>query len=384
MKPVFVLFISMFFLIYGGASYYVGSHFMDSFRQLDVVSPFAFWIVFAGLSWSPFVARIGSAGTRHRVPKSLIALGDYWMAALYYLFLGWFVVDLLRWLAKAAPFLAPGLAAASPLIALGLVLLLLALLVWGTARAQRTRVATYNITLSHSEGAPRRIRAVMVSDVHLGRTIGVGRLREMVEKINALTPDAVFLPGDIIDGDVEYYESRGMGTILSGLQAPYGKYAALGNHEYLGGSGEAAAEQLQRAGITVLRDRCVTIPGLFNVAGRDDRMSARFTGVPRLPLAEILNDQDPGLPTILLDHQPYGLHEAVGQGVALQLSGHTHYGQFFPNNLITGLIFEQDWGYLKKGDTHVVVSCGYGTWGPPIRLGSHSEIVLLNLTLGRE
>jgi len=88
-----------------------------------------------------------------------------------------------------------------------------------------------------------------------------------------------------------------------------------------------------------------------------------------------MEEIDHRLPIILLDHQPSNLAEPQTNGVDLQFSGHTHYGQFFPNNLVTGKIFEVDWGYLKKGTLQVIVSCGFGTWGPPIRIGSYSEIV---------
>lgn len=382
MKSALMIFIGVFSLIYGGASYYVGSRFLDSMRDLRYLSPLAFWLVFALFSWSPFLARIGSSNGAAKVPQSLIRLGDYWMAALYYLFLGWLAVDVLRLLTSLLRFPQAGLLAPTPILALSLVAVLLLVLMWGTVNSRSTRISRYEIPLPGTGESETRIRAVMVSDVHLGRTIGLERLKEMVDKINSLEPDVVFMPGDIIDGDVSYYEAMSMDKVLAGIKAPRGKYASLGNHEYLGGSGEAAVEQLERAGITVLRDRCVTVPGLFNVAGRDDRMSSRLTGSSRRPLDEVLSTRDSSLPTVLLDHQPYDLHEASGLGVELQLSGHTHYGQFFPNNLITGRIFEQDWGYLKKDNTHIVVSCGYGTWGPPIRVGSHSEIVVLNIVIG--
>ncbi|MDP3058714.1 MAG: metallophosphoesterase, partial [bacterium] len=86
---------------------------------------------------------------------------------------------------------------------------------------------------------------------------------------------------------------------------------------------------------------------------------------------------------ILIDHQPFSLDDAQRAGVDLQVSGHTHNGQFFPNNLITALLFEIDWGFLKKGNLNVVVSCGYSTWGPPIRNSSYSEIVKLNITFSK-
>jgi predicted MPP superfamily phosphohydrolase len=89
-------------------------------------------------------------------------------------------------------------------------------------------------------------------------------------------------------------------------------------------------------------------------------------------MAGIDNDR---LPIILLDHEPVDLNIAEETGVDLQFSGHSHLGQFFPNNIITGLIYEDDWGYLKKRNFNIIVSSGFGTWGPPIRIGNRPEIL---------
>ena len=99
----------------------------------------------------------------------------------------------------------------------------------------------------------------------------------------------------------------------------------------------------------------------------------------RKPLEEILKDTDRALPIILMDHNPEKLFEAVQQNVDLQLSGHTHGGQFFPATLVPKIIYEKDWGYLKKDNFQLIVSSGVGTWGPPIRIGSNSEIVQVNI-----
>jgi predicted MPP superfamily phosphohydrolase len=98
-------------------------------------------------------------------------------------------------------------------------------------------------------------------------------------------------------------------------------------------------------------------------------------GIDRKDLSTLLQGVDKKLPIILLDHQPYNLSEAEKNGVDLQLSGHTHKGQISPGNLITKKVYEVDWGYEKKGNFNIYVSSGVGTWGPPIRTGSHSEIV---------
>ena len=85
-----------------------------------------------------------------------------------------------------------------------------------------------------------------------------------------------------------------------------------------------------------------------------------------------------------MDHQPFGLHEAVEQGVDVQLSGHTHHGQLWPFNAITNAVYELSWGYKKIEQTHIYVSSGVGTWGPPVRLGNTPEIIHLRLTFGQQ
>lgn len=100
----------------------------------------------------------------------------------------------------------------------------------------------------------------------------------------------------------------------------------------------------------------------------------------RMSVEELLSRTDRAKPIIMMDHQPYQFGIAAQAGVDLLLCGHTHRGQFAPNHLITKRLFELDWGYMRKDDLHVVVSSGYGFWGPPIRLASRSEIVLIELT----
>ena len=84
-----------------------------------------------------------------------------------------------------------------------------------------------------------------------------------------------------------------------------------------------------------------------------------------------------------MDHQPFALHEAAETGVDLQLSGHTHHGQMWPFNFVTSAIYELSYGYLRKQNTHYYVSCGYGTWGPPVRTSSRPEIVDITLNFGK-
>ena len=132
-------------------------------------------------------------------------------------------------------------------------------------------------------------------------------------------------------------------------------------------------------GIRMLVDSAVSINGLFNIIGRDDIQAQQSSGIPRKSISELQNNVNNKLPTLLIDHQPYKLEESSRAGIDFQFSGHTHNGQFWPLNYITGLIFEQDWGYLKKKDSHFYISSGYGTAVIPIRLGNDSEVLNIKL-----
>lgn len=135
-------------------------------------------------------------------------------------------------------------------------------------------------------------------------------------------------------------------------------------------------------GIPVLRDERVTPDGVLHVVGRKDKTAESMDPDGRQPVAELLEGLDPALPVVLMDHQPYGYAAAAEAGVDIIVSGHTHRGQFAPNHWVTRRLFELDWGYLRKGKMHAIVSSGFGTWGPPVRLASRSEIVHLSVTFG--
>jgi predicted MPP superfamily phosphohydrolase len=122
-------------------------------------------------------------------------------------------------------------------------------------------------------------------------------------------------------------------------------------------------------------DETALIADSFYVVGRKDKASAGFGSDRRLPISELIAPLDQSKPLIMLDHQPSDIAKAAENGIDLSVSGHTHRGQMMPNHLITKRLFELDWGYLKKGGLHAIVSSGFGTWGPPVRIGSRSEVI---------
>jgi predicted MPP superfamily phosphohydrolase len=206
----------------------------------------------------------------------------------------------------------------------------------------------------------------------------------MVNMIEKLNPDIIFLAGDVIDEDTDPFIKQNMAAALLRLRAKYGIYGVLGNHEYIGGMTDKAAAVLESTGIKVLRDSYVKIGENIVIAGRDDMSHSYLSQKQRKTLNSMLEGVDKSLPIILLNHQPRELEESRSAGVDLQLSGHTHSGQLFPIHLITEKIYEDDWGHLSKGSLQLIVSSGFGTWGPPIRTGNRPEIVDIHISFSKE
>lgn len=245
----------------------------------------------------------------------------------------------------------------------------------GTFNAYSPVVRTYDVTIDKSANGLKELNVVMASDMHFGLLSGKSHAQNMVDEINKLQPDLIVFPGDIIDDTDVYFDKYQIAAILSKLKAPLGVYGTIGNHDLRGGR-ESFLNNMKESGISILTDETVNIGDHFILSGREDN-----TNKKRKSLQEILhNIPNDDLPIILMDHQPNRLNEAKDNGVDLILSGHTHYGQMGPNQFITHLIFENDWGYLKKGSLQSIVSSGYGFWGPAIRIGSRSEIVQINIT----
>jgi hypothetical protein len=223
---------------------------------------------------------------------------------------------------------------------------------------------------------------VVASDIHLGTIIGRKRFDRIVSRINELNPDMILLPGDIVDEDLTPVINQNLGESLKNLKSKFGVFAVTGNHEYIGGV-EKACRYLADHGVEVLRDSAVKVNDCVYVVGREDRSIDRFTGKPRMPLSELMARVDKEYPVLLMDHQPFHLEEGANNGVDLQLSGHTHHGQLWPGNLISEKVYELSWGYKRKNGTQVYVSCGVGTWGPPVRLGNRPEIVNIHLRFAK-
>jgi len=376
-------FLIVFILLYGGLNYYIG---LRGWQSVGSMVPFLniklYWVMFWMVALSYLVGRLSGNFLPDFIRNSLTLIGSYWMAAMLYFTIIIVFIDIVRLIDRWFGFLPQGLKQNSYVVyytGIAVLVLMGAIFIAGTWNARNPKVSHYDLTVPKDGGKLQELHIVMVSDIHLGNIMHNGRLATMVDMINDLKPDLILFAGDTIDEDVEPFIKQNMADTFRQLKSNYGVFAVLGNHEYIGGNVEEAIKNLQEAGVRVLKDEWVKIEDSFYIIGRDDLSSERFGKNKRKSLAELTGSIDKSMPLILLDHQPRNLNEAAKEGIDLQLSGHTHRGQLFPNQLITGRIYEVDWGYLKKDDMHVVVSSGFGTWGPPIRVGNRAEIVDITL-----
>jgi predicted MPP superfamily phosphohydrolase len=242
---------------------------------------------------------------------------------------------------------------------------------YGVFNASWTRITRTTVRLANLPAAWRGRRAALISDLHLGHVRNSGFLRRMVAKILKEEPDAIFIAGDLYDGTA--IDARRAAEPLSELVAPHGVYFVAGNHEQFGDDSKYL-HAIAATGVRVLSNEKVEVDGL-QIVGVPYRNAARdghFASV----LNSVRLDRDRA--SILLTHAPDHPEVAEAAGVSLQLSGHTHLGQFIPWSWMARRIYRQFvYGLSRIGKMQVFTSSGAGTWGPPLRLGSNPEIVVL-------
>jgi uncharacterized protein len=376
-----VVFYSIFFAIYFLANFYIYFRGYQAIAYLSG-SRFIYSILFWILASSYLISRFLERTHLDILHDTLYWVGSFWFAIMLYAFLIILIAEFTRLSNLFFHFL-PESGSINYLklkfgTLIGSIVLIILISLIGFINARTPRIKELNLEISKKAGNYKELRIAMASDIHMGVLFGKGRMEKMVNDINSLKPDIIVFAGDILDEVQKPIFRDNIGEPLKKLKAPLGVYGITGNHEYIGGIARAL-NYIHSLGIIMIRDSVIKIDESFYLAGREDRDISRFNGHTRKELGDILKGIDHTLPIILLDHQPFKLNTAVENGVDLQLSGHTHHGQFWPLNYITSRIYEQSWGYRRKGNTHIYVSNGYGFWGPPIRIGNRPEIVFVTL-----
>ena len=246
--------------------------------------------------------------------------------------------------------------------------------VYGLWNAFNPRIKQIEIEVANLPPEWRGKTIVQLSDIHLGLVYQADFMRKIVEKTNAIHPDLIVITGDLFngrDGDLESFLPP-----LNRLHAPEGIFFVTGNHELFMGLHKVFSF-LAKTRIRILNDQCVNVDGL-QLVGLGYSSFAGETDIQKI--IQSMPNFKKGLPSILLYHTPTNVQQAKDSGINLQLSGHTHKGQFFMGELLEWLIYKKYYyGLNQEGGFSIYTTSGLGTVGPPMRIDSHSEIVVIRL-----
>jgi predicted MPP superfamily phosphohydrolase len=376
-----VLFFTIFFTVYTALNYYVFIRGWQVLASISYLRPY-YVIVFVAVAYGYVFSKLLYKFLPPLVYDIWLGIGAIWFAFLVYFILFLLGLDLIRLLESFFHFLPKfiynNFEQTKKITAIVIITLVGLVVFLGNLNKRDISVKILELQLPKGVGKLSEVNIVAASDLHLSPIDGERLLSRIIDKMNSLNPDIILLSGDIVDDKAEILEQRKIGESFKKLNPKYGIYTINGNHEFIN-EVEASVRYAEHLGMNVLRDNHVLIDSSFYVVGREDSTMSQFTGKHRNTLKQILASINTNLPVVLLDHTPYKLEEAQNNNVALQLSGHTHHGQIWPANIITNMIYEVSWGYKKKGNTHYYVTSGAGTWGPPVRTGSKSEIVNIKI-----
>ncbi len=354
-----ILFGIIAIVIYSGITVYLGLNLRAWLLSIEVYRwPYLFWGFLFLISFGFII------GKMHKVLTPFSVLGSYWMFFLEY---GLMLCIMANLVVLFTPL-------SVKVVGTGAIGLLLVLLIIGTYFAYTPVVRHATIEM---DKPGEDMRVVMASDFHLGLLSGKRHLEKFVDLSNEQQPDLVLLAGDIVDDSPQRFINTGMGDVMKNLQSTYGVYGVLGNHEHYGKEIAAFRQAMQDAHVQILVDETILIANRLYLTGRED-----VTNKKRLPISALQPDEKE-LPWLMMNHTPNDLDEPANAGVDLHVSGHTHKGQMWPNHYITQKVFELDYGYRQKVDMHALVSSGFGFWGPPTRIGSQSELWVIDITFSK-
>ena len=365
---------------------YVGGRLLPEVAEWPVLFGLLLLALLASALFMPMGIGIGArmAGAGRNIGRAVTWLGWAGMGLFSSLFVLTVIRELALLIVLAVDAIQPGLLGFDAFqrnSALGVTLLGFLITLLGFSNARRTAAVTrVTVPISNLPAALEGFQLVQISDIHIGPTIRKDYLRRIVAAVNRLRPDMVAITGDLVDGSV-----RELGphvAPLADLASRHGSYFVTGNHEYYSGAHSWIAE-LRRLGVTVLLNEHVVLRhegALAVVAGVTDYSAAHFDPAHRSnPYAAIAGSPPNAGVKILLAHQPRSAPAAADAGFDLQLSGHTHGGQFMPWNFFVKMQQPFVAGLHRLRQLWVYTSRGTGYWGPPKRFGAPSEITLLTL-----
>ena len=342
---------------------------------VDSLSAIAFGIIFA-LFPIASVVTFYSHKVPIRVKKVVDWVGGIFMLVFLFSFVFWLFYDIGRLIVKHTDL--------DPLLfekygGFAVVIFSAVIIILGYINYAKLHVTEYKISFDHKiEGG---LRAVLISDVHLGAVNSERRFKDTVSLINKQNADVVFISGDLFNNNffaiIDPDEVRKQ---INSINAKYGVFYCLGNHD-AGKTYPDMERFINSCNLTFLKDEFYDVDGKFSVLGRIDPMPmGGFGDNKRKELGNIEAKRKSNLPVIVLEHNPGTIGEYDGK-YDLILCGHTHHGQMFPANLVTRMLFKVDYGYYRESPEKpsVIVSSGSGIWAMPFRMASKCEIVTIDI-----
>ena len=264
---------------------------------------------------------------------------------------------------------------------------------YGFIHATDIKTTKYNIVVKGKEIKEKKLKIALVADTHFGYSVGYKMAEKMVNKINKENPDLVLIAGDIFDNSYDSLDKPDrISNAFKSIKSKYGTYAVFGNHDVkeklfagfsIGSSKKAfrddrMAKMLEDANIKILDDEVEQVED-FYIIGRKDYSKAGDGTKNRLSLEKLLKEVDQDKFVIVLEHEPRDLKEISKNKIDIHVAGHTHAGQFFPLTIGTAIIWDNNYGYEKYNDMNSIVTSGVGVYGPNMRVGTDSEVVIINV-----
>ena len=342
-------------------------------------------MIYVFLAFSILIAFLFPQGTIRRAMK---LISNYWLGVLMYL-----ALTILIYFVKAdqEKFRTPKVFRIVGSICM---ILIVSTSFYGVCNARNIRTTSYHVTIHKKAENHKKLKIILLADLHLGYNIGCSQMKQMVMKVNQQSPDLIVVAGDIFDNEYEALDDpKHLSETLHQIQSKYGTYAVYGNHDVketlvagfsIGASKKALRdprmdEFMEEAGITVLEDESELIDQKFYLVGRlDGEKNGRGTS-KRKSIEELTADLDQTKPLFVMNHEPDELKEYDKAGVDVLFSGHTHAGQFFPLTIVQPFAWKNYWGVKQIGDMYSIVTSGVGVYGPNIRVGTDSEIMVVTV-----
>ena len=333
------------------------------------------WIWMGAMIVAPLIVRLLDHSGHELAARGLAWIGYSWMGFAFIAFSLCTLLGLWEILAWLLPKISSGLPRLSihGAISAGVILLItLATGLYGLHEANDLQVDEVRLASAKLPPGTKPLRIVQISDLHLGLIHREEALAPIISRLQQLQPDLLLATGDIVDAQINHLD--GLSDLWKRLDPPLGKFVVTGNHEVYAGL-EQSLDFLSRSGFVVLRNRTETVGDRLTLVGVDDPATGHAGDE-----ASLLKDVPADRFTILMKHRPR-IAEAAAELFDLQLSGHTHRGQIYPFNYLTGLEYPLQNGLYRAGSSsHLYTSRGTGTWGPPMRVLSPPEITLFEIS----